>query len=50
MTLAYLCEGSYQESRTVFGRQEPWRVDGRPLAQWDVTDEPVAQAGAAIPR
>ena len=45
--------------RTVFGRQEPWedspagwpripagqhqwRVDGRPLAQWDVTDKPVA--------
>ena len=45
--------------RTVFGRQEPWedspdgwpkipagqhqwRADGRPLAQWDVTDEPVA--------
>jgi predicted dithiol-disulfide oxidoreductase (DUF899 family) len=47
--------------RTVFGRQEPWedspdgwpriphgqhqwRLDGRPLAQWDVTDEPVARA------
>jgi predicted dithiol-disulfide oxidoreductase (DUF899 family) len=46
--------------RTVFGRQEPWedspdgwpqipagqhqwRADGRPLAQWDVTDEPVAE-------
>jgi predicted dithiol-disulfide oxidoreductase (DUF899 family) len=45
--------------RTVFGRQEPWedspdgwpkiptgqhqwRADGRPLAQWDVTDEPAA--------
>ena len=45
--------------RTVFGRQEawedspdgwpkipagqhPWRADGRPLAQWGVTDEPAA--------
>ena len=22
--------------------QHQWRADGRPLAQWDVTDEPVA--------
>ena len=29
--------------RTVFGRLEPWEdsVDGRPLAQWDVTYETV---------
>jgi predicted dithiol-disulfide oxidoreductase (DUF899 family) len=26
--------------------QHQWRFGGRPLAQWDVTDEPVAQAEA----
>jgi predicted dithiol-disulfide oxidoreductase (DUF899 family) len=35
---------------TIPAGQHQWRAHGRPLAQWDRTDQPVTQAGTATPR